>query len=858
MSNVVKKHTPMMEQYLKIKADHPNEMVFYRMGDFYELFFDDAKEAARRLDVTLTARGKSGGDPIPMAGVPYHAAEGYLARLVRQGVSVAICEQIGDPATSKGPVERKVVRVVTPGTLTDEALMDERKSQQLAALFNNGEVFALAALDMASGRFTIQEGESFNWATAQLQRLQPAELLFDESASLALELAQYQGLRPQAPWHFDYDSALNTLNRQFKTKDLSGFGCADMTTAIQAAGCLMQYAIETQRGELPHVSAISTLNNDDFVHLDPATIKNLEIDRNLSGGEDNTLLSVIDTCKTAMGSRLLNRWMHLPLAQLEQIQVRQECVSELLTEYRFEPLRELLQNVGDLERILSRIALRSARPRDLTRLGQSLAILPELAHHINNNTPELNKLVSTIGLYPATVELLQRAITENPPVIIRDGGVIADGYDPELDELRALSTNAGNYLVELEQREKERTGISTLKVGYNRVHGYYIEISKGASGDAPADYIRRQTLKNAERFITPELKEFEDKALSAKSRALSREKALYEALIEELNTDLSALQVSALAICELDVFASFAERADQLNFCRPEMSNNTGINIEDGRHIVVEDVLETPFVANSLMLDREQSISILTGPNMGGKSTYMRQAALITLMAHTGSFVPANSAQIGIVDRIFTRIGSSDDLAGGRSTFMVEMTETANILNNATEKSLVLMDEIGRGTSTYDGLSLAWASACELANKRSLTLFATHYFELTELSEQFSHAFNQHLDATEYQGKIVFMHRVKTGPASKSFGIQVAKLAGLPEQVLLNAQQKLDELEYDAPVNSKPAPATPALSSTPSPIQSDLFAAPSEVEQALDKLDPNELTPRMALDAIYNLKKLMK
>jgi len=436
--------------------------------------------------------------------------------------------------------------------------------------------------------------------------------------------------------------------------------------------------------------------------------------------------------------------------------------------------------------------------------------------------------------------------------------VIADGYDPELDELRALSTNAGNYLVELEQREKERTGISTLKVGYNRVHGYYIEISKGASGDAPADYIRRQTLKNAERFITPELKEFEDKALSAKSRALSREKALYEALIEELNTDLSALQVSALAICELDVFASFAERADQLNFCRPEMSNNTGINIEDGRHIVVEDVLETPFVANSLMLDREQSISILTGPNMGGKSTYMRQAALITLMAHTGSFVPANSAQIGIVDRIFTRIGSSDDLAGGRSTFMVEMTETANILNNATEKSLVLMDEIGRGTSTYDGLSLAWASACELANKRSLTLFATHYFELTELSEQVSHAFKQHLDGTEYQGKVVFMRRVKTGPASKSFGIQVAKLAGLPEQVLLNAQQKLDELEYDAPVNSKPAPATPALSSTPSPIQSDLFAAPSEVEQALDKLDPNELTPRMALDAIYNLKKLMK
>ncbi len=847
MSKTAVKHTPMMEQYLKIKADHPNELVFYRMGDFYELFFDDAKEAARRLDVTLTARGKSGGNPIPMAGVPYHAAEGYLARLVKQGVSVAICEQTGDPSASKGPVERKVIRVVTPGTLTDEALLDERQNNHLAALYNSEGTYAIATLDMASGDFHVQQGDTAEWVSSQLQRLKPVELLYNEQENLLSLIDKIPGLRPQAPWHFDLDSALATLNRQFKTRNMSGFGMDDMPVAIQAAGCLLQYAKETQRGDLPHIQSLRLLSNDDFVQLDSATIRNLEIDKNLAGGDEHTLLSVLDSCCTSMGSRLLNRWLHLPLSSKEAIEHRQNTVSELLSDFRFEPTRILLKAVGDMERILSRIALRSARPRDLIRLRQSISVFPELESLIDEATPKLKALISTIGIYPELVSLLERAVIDNPPVIIRDGGVIAPGFDSELDELRALSSNAGGYLVDLETREKARTGISSLKVGYNRVHGYYIEISRAASGDAPPDYIRRQTLKNTERFITPELKEFEDKALSSKSRALSREKLLYETLIEDLNIELSNLQRSASAVCELDVFASFAERADTLNLCRPLITDSIGIAISDGRHLVVEDVLDTPFVANSVDLNAIQSLSILTGPNMGGKSTYMRQTALITLMAHSGSFVAATQASIGIVDRIYTRIGSSDDLAGGRSTFMVEMTETANILNNATARSLVLMDEIGRGTSTYDGLSLAWASACELSEKQCLTLFATHYFELTELATQYENVNNQHLDATEYEGNIVFMHRVKAGPASKSFGIQVAKLAGLPQRALKRAAEKLEALECIGIEKESQIKMQPA--------QADLFSnIPSETDIALERCNPDLMSPREALDFIYRLK----
>ncbi|RMA78702.1 DNA mismatch repair protein MutS [Umboniibacter marinipuniceus] len=849
------KHTPMMVQYLKIKAEHPNEMVFYRMGDFYELFFDDAKEAARRLDVTLTARGKSGGEPIPMAGVPHHAAENYLARLVRQGVSVAICEQIGDPATSKGPVERKVVRVVTPGTLTDEALLDEQQVNLLVSLYREGDHYGLATLDMASGRFALQEGHSSSALSATLFRLNPAEILFDESVALPHGVNPKAGLRPQAAWQFDLDSAKDTLTRHFATHDLSGFGCEDLPLALSAAGCLLQYALDTQRGQLPHVQSLVVENHSDYVELDSATLRNLEIDRNLAGGTENTLLGVMDSCRTAMGSRLLNQWLHRPLAQIDLIQQRQNSLSEVLQNFVFEPIRAALSNVGDLERILSRLALRSARPRDLTRLRDSIAIYPEI-HQLGISSPELQKLFQRVGEFPELVTLLNQAITDNPPMLIRDGGVIAKGYDAELDELRELSANAGEFLLELEERERARCNCSTLKVGYNRVHGYFIEIGKAQAVEVPADYQRRQTLKNAERYITPELKAFEDKALSAKSRALTREKALYEALLERLNESLIALQRSAYAVAELDVLCCFAERSDQLSFCKPTLSIDRGLAISGGRHIVVEDVLDSPFVANDTCLNPSQSLSIVTGPNMGGKSTFMRQTALIVLLAHTGCFVPATDATIGIVDRIFTRIGSSDDLAGGRSTFMVEMTETANILNNASASSLVLMDEIGRGTSTYDGLSLAWASAVQLAEIGALTLFATHYFELTALSQQFNQVFNQHLDAKEHQGQIVFLHRVKPGPASKSFGIQVAKLAGLPAAVLQAANTKLAQLE-SASGTAKLATneALPAL--VTAPAQAELFAAePSALEQQFASIDPDSLSPREALDLLYELKKL--
>lgn len=856
MTQAAVTHTPMMAQYLKIKAEHPNELVFYRMGDFYEVFFDDAKLAAKLLDVTLTARGKSGGNPIPMAGVPHHAAESYLARLVKAGVSVAICEQIGDPATSKGPVERKVVRVVTPGTVYDEALLDAQQSSLLGSIISDGNRFGVATLDMASGRFAVSEGEGDVEKAAVLHRLNPAELLVDELGSEATQFSERRGIRPQPSWNFDLDSAIDTLNRHFGTKDLNGFGLEDMSLAVRAAGCLFQYAKDTQRGDLPHVRAIAVESNEDYVQLDASTIKNLELTTNLQGTRENTLLSIMDTCETAMGSRLLARWLVQPLRQTDAIHSRQGLVVSLLNNYVFEEVRRSLSEICDLERIVSRIALKSARPRDLTRLRQSLAELPTLQSKLTDTV--FDELKTRVSEHPNWVDHLSRAIVDNPPVVIREGGVIAEGYDSELDELRALSSNAGDYLVQLEQRERERTGVSTLKVGYNRVHGYFIEISKNHQIDPPAEYVRRQTLKNAERFITPELKEFEDKALSAKSRALTREKALYEALIDDLCSDVNALRITSEALCELDVLASFAERADALSFCRAEISEQRGIHIRGGRHPVVESVSDQPFVANDTELNPEQALNILTGPNMGGKSTFMRQTALITLLAHTGSFVPADSAKIGIVDRIYTRIGSSDDLAGGRSTFMVEMTETANILNNATASTLVLMDEIGRGTSTYDGLSLAWACARELARLESLTLFATHYFEVTELANVLSSVKNLHLDATEHDGKIVFLHRVLEGPASKSFGIHVAKLAGIPESVLNDAEAKLTLLEAGTTNDRKSvAPAQPTTSAT-NAFQGDLFSSkPSASEEKLKALNPDDLSPREALEMLYELKKLL-
>ncbi|MCL4124507.1 UNVERIFIED_CONTAM: hypothetical protein GTU68_048242 [Idotea baltica] len=845
----------MMQQYLRIKAQHPNELVFYRMGDFYELFYDDAKKASHLMDVTLTARGKSGGNPIPMAGIPYHSAEGYLAKLVKLGESIAICEQIGDPATSKGPVERQVVRIVTPGTISDEALLDERRDNLLAAVaHHNGPsgvaTFGISTLDIGSGRFLVLEVIGTESLQSELQRLSPAELLISEDFPATEIIDTYKGVRRRQPWEFEHDTALRHLTDQFGTKDLNGFGCDHLPLALSAAGCLLQYAQETQRTALPHIRTISHENRDDSVILDAATRQNLELDTNLNGGQENTLLSVFDNTSTAMGSRLLCRWINRPLRNLETLQWRQHAVAELRLNYCYETLTDELNNIGDMERILGRVALRSARPRDLTRLRQSLGALPSIQSLLSGSeSARIQQLLTQASEFPGTVDLLTRAVIDNPPVVIRDGGVIAEGYDSELDELRNISTHAGQFLIDLEEREKQNTGISTLKVGYNRVHGYYIEISRAQSDQAPAEYIRRQTLKNAERFITPELKEFEDKALSAKSRALTREKALYEALVETLNKQLIPLQECAAAISELDVLTNLAERADNLNLMPVELSEEPGIHVIAGRHPVVEQVLDSPFVANDLSLSPERRMLVITGPNMGGKSTYMRQAALIVLLAHIGSCVPVKNATIGLVDRIFTRIGSSDDLAGGRSTFMVEMTETANILHNATERSLVLMDEVGRGTSTFDGLSLAWACAVQLAEKvKAFTLFATHYFELTRLPDKTSGVANVHLDATEYNDDIVFLHTIQEGPASQSYGIQVAKLAGIPSEVISLARKELASLEAGAHPTVKPL-----LS-----VKNELFSDPiaSALLDAVSGINPDELSPREALEKLYALKKL--
>ena len=853
MSQASAQHTPMMAQYLKIKREHPEVLLFYRMGDFYELFFDDARRAAALLDITLTQRGQSAGQPIPMAGVPYHSAEGYLARLVAAGESVAICEQIGDPATSKGPVERRVVRIVTPGTLYDEALLDARRDNLLVAVHAAGERIGLAWLELSSGRFSVLEVEGEGEMLAELQRLDPAELLVAESLSLPPALEGRRGLRRQSDWLFDPESATRLLCDQFQVQDLRGFGCAHLEAAITAAGVLVEYARDTQRSRLPHVTAIGVESRDDAVVIDAASRRNLEIDVNLGGSGDNTLASVLDTTATAMGSRLLKRWLNRPLRDRERIQARQSAVTLLLEADGFEVLRDSLKAIGDVERILARVALYSARPRDLARLRDAFNALPDLEARLADY-PEgstLDELKRHVRPYPELADTLNRALVENPPVVIRDGGVLAEGYDAELDEHRGLAEHAGDYLVRLETRERERTGLPGLKVGYNRVHGYYIEIPRAQAKEAPADYIRRQTLKNAERFIIPELKEFEDKALSAKSRALAREKLLYEGLLDTLNAELDALQASARALAALDVLCAFAERARALEFVRPHLAETPGIAIRGGRHPVVERVSDAPFVPNDLMMGDDRRMLVITGPNMGGKSTYMRQAALIVLLAHTGSFVPADEAEIGPVDRIFTRIGSSDDLAGGRSTFMVEMTETASILHNATDESLVLMDEIGRGTSTFDGLSLAWASAEHLTRTRAFTLFATHYFEMTALPEQAEGVANVHLTAAEHRDGIVFMHRVEEGPASQSYGLQVAQLAGVPQGVIARAREKLAQLEQQE-VDQGSRPARSDGGAVAAPLQNDLFAStPHPLVEELAGLGLDDLTPRQALELLY-------
>ncbi|AHG74463.1 DNA mismatch repair protein mutS [Mannheimia sp. USDA-ARS-USMARC-1261] len=867
MTKDLSTHTPMMVQYLQLKAQNPDILLFYRMGDFYELFYDDAKRAAALLDISLTKRGQSAGEPIPMAGVPYHAVEGYLAKLVALGESVAICEQVGDPATSKGPVERKVVRIVTPGTVSDEALLPERQDNLVAAVYEEKGIFAIASLDMTSGRFLISELPNKEALAAELQRLQPAEILYAEDFSAAGILNNYKGLRRRPVWEFELVTSIQLLNRQFGTQSLAGFGVEKAIVALCAAGCVLHYAQETQRTALPHINSIKLAQHSDTVLLDAATRRNLELTQNLAGGTENTLAAVLDKCVTPMGSRLLKRWIHQPIRDYAKLQERQQTIAAIIQHDRVGDLQPLLQQVGDMERILARVALRSARPRDLTRLRTALAQLPEIAKNSQNLTASLDKLLSQLADFSELLDLLERAIIENPPQLIRDGGVIAEGYNAELDEWRELSDGATQYLENLEIRERETTGIDTLKIGFNAVHGYYIQISQGQAHKAPIHYVRRQTLKNAERYIIPELKTYEDKVLKAKGASLALEKQLYDELFDILMPRLGELQLAAMVLSTLDVLTNLAERADSLNYVCPTFSPTRTVNIKGGRHPVVEQVLTDPFIANPVFLNAQRHLLIVTGPNMGGKSTYMRQIALITLMAYIGSFVPAESAEIGPIDRIFTRIGASDDLASGRSTFMVEMTEMANILHQATENSLVLIDEIGRGTSTYDGLSLAWACAEWLAKKtQSLTLFATHYFELTGLPNQLKGVANVHLDAREHNDTIAFMHSVQEGAASKSYGLAVAALAGVPKQVIQLAKQRLAHLEeishQTKQANEHPQADLLFAADFSDDLQKNeairpLVAEESELEKALKAIQPDELTPRQALEELYRLKKLL-
>ena len=837
----------MMRQYLGLKAEHPDVLLFYRMGDFYELFYDDARRVAKLIDIALTSRGKSAGEPIPMAGVPFHAVENYLARLVRLGESVAICEQIGDPAASKGPVERQVVRVITPGTLTDEALLDDSRANYLAAVHSGSDCTGLAWLDLASGHFSVMELTADDDLQGELERLKPAEVLVAEDATLPSWLAAAAGLSRRPPWHFDAETSQRALCQQFGTQDLAGFDAEDIPAAVAAAGCLLQYVKDTQRSAVPHLRRLSRERRDQAVIMDAATRRNLEIDSSLGQRDEYTLAGLMDRCATPMGSRLLKRWLNRPIRDRQTVRSRQQAVATLREPGLVAELQAGLKEIGDLERILTRIALRSARPRDLAQLRRALEDLPTVRAAVAAlDSPHLAALADRCGHHDEQRALLEAALVETPPIFIRDGGVIASGFDAELDELRTISTNANRFLDDLQKTERERTGVSNLKVGYNRVHGYYIEISKAQAQAAPEEYIRRQTLKGAERFITPELKEFEDKVLSARDRSLARERQLYEELIESLNDALAALQSTAASMAEIDTLTNLAERALAFNLSQPTLTNTPQIQYQNGRHLGVEQASDNAFVPNDLTLHDRRRLLIITGPNMGGKSTYMRQTALIVILAHTGSFVPADNARIGPIDRIFTRVGATDDLAGGRSTFMVEMSETASILNNASAQSLVLMDEVGRGTSTFDGLSLAWAAARFIARgPRAFTLFATHYFELTSLADELPATANVHLDASEHGDELIFLHSVKPGPANQSYGLHVARLAGVPRDVVDEARDYLASLERQLEASGANGPQGQLAFAAATP--------PDRLRLRLAEIDVDALSPRQALELLFEL-----
>jgi DNA mismatch repair protein MutS len=835
-------HTPVMQQYLRIKAQHPDILLFYRMGDFYELFYDDAERASRLLDLTLTVRGQSAGAPVTMAGVPAHSVEQYLAKLVKLGESVAICEQVGDVATAKGPVERQVTRIVTPGTLTDSELLDDKADNILLALAADKSTVGLAWLSLASGALRVAEVAP-QALDNELRRIDPAEILAAEGA----DLAGYFVTR-LAAWQFDADSGKRRLLEQLGAASLAGYGVEDMSLAIGACGALLDYAKKTQGQALAHVTAVSAERAGEFLRMDAATRRNLELTETLRGEPAPTLYSQLDRCASGMGSRLLRHWLHHPLRDRDAVAKRHSAVEVLLNVSA--PVHSVLRRFADVERITARIALKNARPRDLSGLRESVGLLPDLRKSVPGESPLLQSLGSDLKMPEDCLDLLRHAVAAEPAAMLRDGGVIAEGYSADLDELRRLQSGAGQFLVELEARERERTAIPNLRVAYNHVHGYYIEVTNSHAEKIPADYRRRQTLKNAERYITPELKAFEDKALSARDRALALEKSLYDELLAKLGAHLADLQRIARALAQLDVLAAFAAVAAERGYCRPQFVDDIRIEIEGGRHPVVEGQVER-FIANNARLSPSRQLLLVTGPNMGGKSTYMRQVALIVLLAHTGSFVPAKSARLGPIDQVFTRIGAADDLAGGRSTFMVEMTESANILHNATAQSLVLMDEVGRGTSTFDGLALAWAIARQLLERnKALTLFATHYFEMTRIALEYKEAANVHLDAVEHKDSIVFLHAIEEGPASQSYGLQVAQLAGVPKAVIQRARRILQQLE-DA--------------SRAGGAQADLFARPAAAEpepagdalrDALAQVNPDELSPREALELLYRLKRL--
>ena len=838
-------HTPVMRQYLGFKAEYPDRLLFYRMGDFYELFFEDAQRAAQLLDITLTARGESGGVKIPMAGVPAHAAESYLARLLKLGESVVVCEQVGDPATSKGPVERRVARILTPGTVTDEALLTARSETLLAAVHELDGKFGLAWADLASGRFRVSLLPDVSALEAELARLSPAETLVADSRQAGFTPA---GARPRPPWQFDAAESERRLRAAFQLASLRGLGIEDAPALLGAAGALLQYCEETHCGRVPQLQPPLIEAADEAVVIDPATRRHLEITQAQEGDERHTLVELMDTTCSPMGGRLLRRWLARPSRQHEELRLRLQAVETLLHAMSLLELRDLLSRLGDLERIVTRVALGTARPRDLAGLRQSLQLLPLITNSLASlASPRLLQLSERCPPYTGIRELLERAVIENPPVTARDGGVIARGFDAELDELRTLAGDADDYLLALESRERERTGIATLRVGYNRVHGYYIELGRSRGDAVPADYQRRQTLKGVERYITPELKGFETRVLRAHDQSLARERQLYDELLRQIATETAGLQDTAAALAEIDVLACFAERAESLDYRAPEFTAEAQIELIQGRHPVVEQRSDEPFVANDLRLNPARRMLIVTGPNMGGKSTYMRQTALIAVLAHAGSFVPATRALFGPLDRIFTRIGASDSVSRGHSTFMMEMTETAQILRQATAQSLVLIDEIGRGTSTFDGMSLAWAAAEHLASvNRSFTLFATHYFELTALAMEIAGVANVRMDAVEHDEKVVFLHAVREGPANQSFGLAVALLAGVPRSVVSRARERLAVLTAHYLAESPGGPQTELPLAQPEAPALTLLRA----------TDPDTLSPREALDLLYRLRGL--